>query len=156
MNGPSIADQESNLWPVEEIPDADHVFYRVPVGWLKPAGTIHSGVFREVGGAMSVDWEKYCTAEESRARPGKPERFGILRMNVGFVRAIRDLSVKHEPVYQPSRTPPLVNRAHSGVHGIEPPPGNIELGYNERVRLLLLDRFHSWYISPEIVNSGQE
>jgi hypothetical protein len=97
---------------------------------------------------MSVDWERYSTADQTRARPGRPERFAVLRLSVSAISAIRDLTVKHEPIFKPNDLPPLVNRAHSGVYGLE--RGRVEeIGYKERVRLALLDVVGSrWEIDP--------
>ncbi len=72
---------------------------------------IPQGAFRDQGGGMSTDWEKYSTAEETRKRAQKspPEDNGVLRLNVGGVRAINPLSVEHKP--EPD------NRAHTEVLG---------------------------------------
>jgi hypothetical protein len=58
-----------DAWPIEEIPDQDSLFYRVPVAWLRPADlNIIPGVFRENKGSISTDWDKYSTAAETRSR----------------------------------------------------------------------------------------
>ena len=60
---------------------------------------------------MSTDWDKYSTAEETqrRVKSSLPEENGVVRLNVGGVRAIKPLSVEHEP--EPD------NRAHTAVLG---------------------------------------
>jgi hypothetical protein len=104
------------LWEVEDIPDGDRLFLRVHANDVRASGgKLHPGVFREQRGSMSVDWEKYSTAEESRNRARHPERVGILALIAGYVRSIEGLTVLHEPDEERR------NRAHSGVHGIFDP-----------------------------------
>ena len=86
------------VWPVESIPDSDSLFYRFPVGSLRPSDLRpQPGIFRENRGSISTDWEKYSTAAETRARPGTPERFAVIRMITGQERGIIGLSVIHSP-----------------------------------------------------------
>jgi len=140
-------------WPIEHIPDADSVFYRVPVGFLRADRKPHPGVFRENKGSMSVDWEKYSTAAECRERPGKPERFAVLKLPAQGIRAISNLRLDHDPAYFPNAKPPLINRAHAGVIGVACQPFVIEVGYEERVRLELFDLAKDWEIAPEFTKS---
>lgn len=141
---------ESGPWQSEYIPDEDSVFYRVPVGHLKANRLPHPGVFKENKGSMSVDWEKYSSAAQTRARPGKPERFAVLRLSAAAIRAINNLSLVHEPTFEPQANPPNINRAHSGVYGVASPLNITEIGYAERVRLELFDLVKNrWEIDPD-------
>jgi hypothetical protein len=132
-------------WPVDPIPDDASLFYRVPVAWrpdLKPA----PGVFRENKGSMSTDWEKYSTAEATRARQGRPERFAVLRLVAGGIRDVRGMRVEHSPIQNREGIPD--NRAHTDVMGLESEGTIPELGRKERIRTELFERFHDWEIPP--------
>ncbi len=109
-----MADSVNDVVPewIEYIPDPDHLFMRVAKGWL-PSGALHPGIFREIAGAISVDWEKYSTAQQTRDRAPKPSQFGVVELVTGKVRKIEGLSVQHEPTGE--------NRAHSGIHGLKFP-----------------------------------
>jgi hypothetical protein len=124
-------------WPSEDIPNHHRLFLRVNVGHV-PSG-LHPGIFRENKGSMSTDWEKYSTPEETRQRAPRPERTGVVGLNVGDIRAIAELSVMHSPVRSPA------NRAHTDVFGIvQPDP--IE---TTRIRSLLFERCRGWLVEPE-------
>ncbi|MHA1783818.1 MAG: hypothetical protein ACTSVY_09220 [Candidatus Helarchaeota archaeon] len=103
------------IWESEEIPNKDFLFMRahinnlIDLNSLPPKGP-HPNIFREHGGAMSTDWDKYSTAEETRGRKGHPELYQVVKLNVGEVREIEPLMVKHEPED--------LNRAHTNVYGI--------------------------------------
>ncbi len=144
-----IEDEQPGPWEPEAIPNEDRLYYRVSLGWLRPGNRLHPGVFRELRGAMSVDWCKYSTAEATRGRTGRPDRFGVVALHVSDVRAIRQLIVEHDPVFQPDNVPPNINRSHSGIMGIQVPAGMNELGYTERVQLALeAATGKSWVIPP--------
>jgi len=138
-----------NAWPVEEIPDPDALFYRVSICWLRPTDPKpHPGVFRENKGSISVDWEKYSTAAQTRARQGGPERFAVLKIIVGGARSIDGLTVVHSPVQGVEGQPD--NRAHSSIFGLESPGSeNVPLGRKERIRTELFQRFNTWEIAPD-------
>jgi hypothetical protein len=143
-------------WVAETIPDTDSLFYRVPVAWLKKDQRIHSGVFQQRGDAMSADWDRYSSAEETRARPTNAIRFAVVRLPVDCVRKIRGLTLKHDPIYDPDRTPPNINRAHCSVYGLEASAEIAEIGYKERVKLSLLEcSGDSWEIPPGFPVSGE-
>ena len=91
---------------IEQIPDADSVFMRAHKGYIRD-GNIATGVFKEQGGGMSVDWDKYASPQDTKARAKNPADNAILSLPVGGIRTIRDLDVKH--------TPEPTNRAHSEV-----------------------------------------
>lgn len=137
-----------DLWLVEEIPNSDSLFYRVPVCWLRVDQKPHIGIFRENEGSMSTDWKKYSTANETRARQGRPERFAVLRMVVSGIRAIDGLTVSHSPTQNVEGVPD--NQAHTDVFGLEPPAPstNPDFGRKLRIRTELHQRFNTWEIPP--------
>lgn len=125
-------------WRVEAIPDADHLYYRVHVALLSSEGELRPGCFRGVDAdreAMSVDWDKYRSAEAARQAARVPAENGIVRFVAGQVRGIQPLRVLHEPEDD--------NRAHSGIRGL-PLRGEEK----NRVRLELHNSA-SWAIRPQ-------
>src|SRR5665213_551520 len=96
-------------WQIEEIPDQNFLFLRVHKSFVKFGEGIPLGAFKDHGGGMSTDWDKYSTPEQTRnrAKRSPSENNGVLRLNVGEVRAISGLSVAHEPLSE--------NRAHTEV-----------------------------------------
>ena len=132
------------VWEVEPIPNSDKLYMRVHAK-LCPNG-LHTGIFREHGGGMSTDWEKYSTAEECRARTGHPSENGVIELVAGEVRDVevkgaKPLTVQHTPVENP--TPPLLpNRAHTDVVGI----GTGEQKTEVRAKLFKLIK--GWRIDP--------
>lgn len=135
-------------WPIEEIPDPDSLFYRVSVGWLRPGDLrIAPGLFQENKGSISSDWEKYSTAAQTRSRPGRPERFAVIRMIAGLVREIDGLRVSHSPVQNVEGRPD--NRAHTSILGLESPvSAKPDLGRKLKIRTELQKRFNTWEIPP--------
>ena len=62
---------------------------------------------------MSVNWDKYSTADETKAQATKnPQDNAVLLMRVGAIRETNDLKVEHQPDLS------CGNRAHSNVLGI--------------------------------------
>lgn len=96
-------------WPVEDIPDADHLYMRVHRTWFKPSGDISLRAFANHGAGMSTDWSKYSTPEQTRDRGRTPPSNAVVRMNVGDIRAMPGQSVAHSPQDG--------NRAHADVLG---------------------------------------
>jgi hypothetical protein len=135
-------------WIVEDIPNQDSLFYRVPVDWLRPPDReVAPGVFKENKGSISTDWEKYSTAAKTRSRQGRPERFAVLRMIVGKVKEIEELTVSHEPVQGVEGQPD--NQAHTSIYGLESKiVGPADLGRKEKIRSELYERFKVWEIAP--------
>jgi hypothetical protein len=134
-------------WPVEDIPNPDSLFYRVPTGWLRPDLKVLPGVFKENKGSISTDWEKYSTAPETRARTGKPDKFAILRLVAGQVREIEGLTVSHLPIQNVEGQSD--NRAHSDINGLESLTSEKpDLGRKEKIRTELKQRFSVWEIPP--------
>jgi hypothetical protein len=105
------------------------------------------GVFKENKGSISTDWEKYSTAVETRSRQGRPERFAVLRMIVGKVKEIEELTVSHEPVQAVEGQPD--NQAHTSIYGLDSQiVGFADHGRKERIRTELYKRFNAWEIAP--------
>lgn len=97
-------------WQIEHIPDSDHVYRRVHVNFFITYSNfevIPPSAFRDNNG-ISVDWEKYTTPEEKRARESKKN--GIIKIQAGIVRKYRNLTVDHSPLNE--------NRAHSNIIGL--------------------------------------
>jgi hypothetical protein len=115
-------------WPQEPIPDEDKLFMRVHRQWTRNGNPI-PGAFQDHGGGMSTNWAKYSTPEETLRRAPKPEENGVLKMQVGTVRAIPNQTVEH--------TPEITNRAHTDVFGMK----------DEEVRLKFT-RICKWVVGP--------
>ncbi|MBI3896512.1 MAG: hypothetical protein HY313_11340 [Acidobacteria bacterium] len=100
-------------WPVEEIPDAELVFMRARREHIRD-GELQPGVFRSHGNGMSVNWERYASAEETKQQAQlvkkDPDNYAVISMPVIRIRRIDDLRVEH--------TPEPTNRAHSDVFGL--------------------------------------
>ena len=111
-------------WPIEEIPDADSVFMRAHQDYFRN-GELQPGVFQPHGKGMSVNWDRYASAEGTKQQARKnPEDNAVISMPVIGIRKIDDLRVEH--------TPEPTNQAHSDVFGL---PENRE--HRTEVRLLL-------------------
>lgn len=111
-------------WEVEEIPDQDILFMRIPRiyfpdGILNPAA-FHNTPTRKDG--MSTDWNKYSTARDTRRRSQRkpPEEHAVVQLVVGEVRKIPDQTVVHAPL--------LSNRAHTEVFGEKHPEARLKFG----------------------------
>jgi hypothetical protein len=117
------------MWLVEEIPNEDFLFLRVHKNLLNFGESVPKGVFRDQGDGMSTDWDKYSTAEQTqqRAKRSPAADNGVLKLNVGGIRAIASLSVQHEPLPD--------NRAHTEVFGEKNPKARV-----------LLQRLAEWVI----------
>jgi hypothetical protein len=96
-------------WQIEYIPDEDSAYMRAHRDFIRD-GILQPGVFREHNGGMSVDWEKYSSAGDTRQRAKKPADNAVIELSVGGVRRINKLDVIHNP--KP------MNRAHSDVVGL--------------------------------------
>lgn len=127
-----------NGWPQETIPNEDRLFLRVHKNLLAD-GQLVPGVFREQHGAMSTDWERFSTAQESRARAARPAGNGIVALVAGGVRSVPNLRVLHEPdeIHQ--------NRAHTNIYGLT--EGEPQAKTERRLRLF--DMFHEWELRPD-------
>ncbi|MFZ0662923.1 MAG: hypothetical protein WAM66_09550 [Acidobacteriaceae bacterium] len=99
--------EQGIAFPIEKVPDTDSVFMRAHKQFI-PDGTLAAGVFRVHDGGMSVDWSKYSTPEQTRARAKRdPQNNAVLEMNVGEIRSISTLDVTHRPK--------MDNQAHCDV-----------------------------------------
>lgn len=84
-------------WPIEEIPDADSAFMRAHRDHFRD-GELQPGVFRNHGNGMSVNWDRYASAEETRQQARKdPQHNAVISMPVIRIREINDLRVEHTP-----------------------------------------------------------
>lgn len=138
--------EETISWEIEPIGSESSLFYRVDSRHLK-GGRLHPGVFKEIGGYISADWDKYSAAIETLARVGQDRAhfFGVLRLGVAGIREIEGLEVLHKPDFG--------NQSHSGIFGVETPP---PLKLKRRTELLR--RFHDWELVPKVYQgtSGPE
>ena len=115
-------------WSVEIIPDIDNVFMRAHRMHFRD-GALQPGVFRQRNNGMSVNWEKYATAQDTRNGATKnPNDNAVIRMCAGRIREIPDLQVAHDPDITRH------NRAHSNVLGM--PHHNTPELIEVRVKLL--------------------
>ena len=108
----------SDRWPIEDIPDTDRLYMRVHRQWFKDE-RIAPGFFRnlpdEATGAMSTDWDKYATPEQTRQRARQPELNAVIELVVGEVRRVPEQVVRHTPIQGHPTLPD--NRAHTDVAG---------------------------------------
>jgi hypothetical protein len=109
-------------WDCEEIPLADQLYMRAHFGNYSE-GKLLPGVFKEKpndGDGMSTNWCKYSNPELTRLgnNPERASENGVIALKVSDVVAIRELSVKHDPI----RELPHRNRAHTLVHGVHLDP----------------------------------
>jgi hypothetical protein len=92
----------------EEIPNSDSVFMRAHRSYFRD-GKLEHGVFKAKDGpGMSVDWEKYSSAEDTRQRARNPRDNAVLALSASGIRSIEGLDVRHVPEPQ--------NRSHSEVN----------------------------------------
>jgi hypothetical protein len=103
-------------WPVETIPDEDTVFRRVHKALLdvEDPDFIPPAAFRVVADEISVEWEKYASADEAMRRARDPLVNGLIELQVSNIRETGSLDVKHVPLSD--------NRAHAnivGFHGLQ-------------------------------------
>jgi hypothetical protein len=137
-----MAESSEIAWVPESVPDADRLFMRVHVA-LVTDGNVRPNVFREHDGAMSTDWEKYSTAEQTRDRGREPSKNGVIALVAGVVRSIEDLEVRHSPDVA------RANRAHTIILRLELPDGPAAAVRKTRIRKKLCDHFGRWLIRPE-------
>jgi hypothetical protein len=93
-------------FPIEPIPDADDVFMRAHQMYFI-SGELQPGVFQNKDGAMSVNWSKYSTAQQTKSQAKKPQQNAVLALLTSGIREIKPLDVIHAPESG--------NRAHSEV-----------------------------------------
>ena len=110
------------MYPTEEIPDKDHLYYRIHKNNLI-GDEVAPGSFREQGDgdarSMSTDWSKYSTPALSLSRSRVPANNLIVSFGVGQIRDT-GLRVNHRPLFDPSDPKNIVtnNQSHSDVVGL--------------------------------------
>jgi hypothetical protein len=124
-------------WPEEVIPDDNALYMRVHKTHVQN-GVLLPGVFRDVDGGMSVNWQKYCaTAAAARRLAKNPKDNGVISFaRAGDIRSIPTkpaLQVEHKPDFE------KLDRSHSEVFGDKKAAG---------VRVALLKLLH-WEIPIE-------
>ncbi len=101
---------------VKLIPDNDFLFRNFNLKLIvKPKGysadEVPINVFRdEKGDGISTAWDKYCSAKKLRRLSKVPKFNGVIKMNVGNIRNITNLSVNHNPTMR--------NYGHSLIIGL--------------------------------------
>lgn len=130
------------MWAQELVPNTGSLFYRVHID-LAPDGVLRPNVFREKGNAMSTDWDKYSTPEETRDRAPTPRKNGIVALNAGIVRLIEGITVVH--------TPDAIrgNRAHTEVRGMRSAE---DPARKTMVREQLFRHFNAWRLQPQVLS----
>lgn len=115
-------------YPVESIPDDDHLFLAVHKNhtlngpnWsmIFKSQPPPAGVVLPYPPGLSTDWSRYMpTAESCRAgRKQAPENYGVAILDVACLRGSKKLEVTHAPI---SNKPPLKDsQSHTIVHGLE-------------------------------------
>lgn len=101
------------MYPVENIPDGDRLFYRIHPN-LVDEGKIIPGAFKEIGDGMSTAWSKYSTSTQLQQRA--KSLVNIVSLEVLSVRAINGLEVIHDPLYNEKEN--IDDQAHSLIKGI--------------------------------------
>jgi hypothetical protein len=127
----TVADEIGVPWESEEIPDEDLLYMRVHRAQLDSDGKPIPGAFRNHGRAMSTNWSKYSSPEETRQRARSPSENAVIQMMTGEVRAVPGQSVVHTPDL------PTRNRAHTDVTGEKTPEVRIRFSRVYQVVLAL-------------------
>ena len=103
------------VWPKENIPDNNCVFMRAHRQHFS-LGELGHGVFRRRKEGLSVDWDRYSTAEKTRDRANSdPNDNAVISLLVSCIRKIQPLAVEHDPISLP---PEKRNRAHSLIRNL--------------------------------------
>lgn len=120
-------------WQKETVPD-DAILYMRAHRMYIVGGELQPGVFCDhpkVGGAMSTNWQKYCTSPaQARSMARKPEDVGIISLVAQGVRAV-PLGIEHSPDRERN------DRSHTDVSG--------EKTAKARTKLL---RIFDWCLKP--------
>lgn len=116
-------------WAVESIPDDNCVFMRAHRQHFSQ-GDLGHGVFRRREKGVSVDWDRYTTPEDTRARAkSNPKDNAVISLLVGCIRQIQPLTVDHDPIFTP---PEERNRAHSLIRNLPEAPDLTEARFKLR------------------------
>lgn len=123
-------------WEIESVPDGAALYMRVHKNWLEGNG-LKLGVFRNRDdGGMSVDWEKYSTAQDTRKRARDPAANYVIVLIAGEVRNVPEQKVVHEPDVETN------NRAHTNIFGVKDEEARVKFG-----------RLWKWAIEPSPAGS---
>jgi len=121
------------IFPKEEIPNEHSLFQRVHRNLFRNEKLAISLVFKNHGDGMSTDWSKYPTPMDTKERvridQKDPDLYGVIKMNVGEVRAIEGQIVEHTPLNE--------NRSHTDVKGDKTPKQTV-----------YFNRIFQWSIKP--------
>ena len=133
-------------WEIEEIPDESEIYMRVHREEVK---NIPRSIFRDRDGqGMSVDWCKYATVDETRARGIQgASQYGVVALSVGRIRKEVMMQVRHSPV-EPTEKDTEGNRAHSDLLGLY----GLNKGDTVEARVLL-GRILQWRVQPDDVTA---
>jgi hypothetical protein len=132
-----VADEVDVSWPVEEIPNDDHLYLRVykkhcSNGRIMPIAFKRHG---ETGDGLSVDWSRYASPEDTRRRSLRhpPEDYAVVSFKVEDIRRL-GYTVVHKPL-SPGNLGATTegNRAHTEII----PPATV-LDTEFRAKLLAL------------------
>lgn len=111
------------IWDSEDIPDDSYLYVYVHCQWIRN-GRVVPGFFKnrpdEETGAMSTDWCKYSTPDETQVRARKPTLNGVGKLLVESIRKIGEQTAVHQSVvHTPIQHQPDLpdNRAHTDVQG---------------------------------------
>jgi hypothetical protein len=106
-----VADAVEQNWGAEEIPDDAILYLRVRYTLVDADGYAQVNAFRDQGEAMSMNWSKYATPEDTRqfSQRHPPHTYAVYAITAEVLRAKLGLIVVH--------TPRSYNRAHVDVIG---------------------------------------
>lgn len=131
----------------EQISNDAKLYLRISKAHVGDNNDINLQAFKPHGDdGLSVNWDKYCTAEECLTITGKSSKtHGVGHFIVHEVRTTERLEVQHDPIDG--------NYAHSLICGI--PPEKPKEPYNE-MRKKLKRIFQIWDIAPEVSTTENE
>ena len=104
----------SGTFPIEHIPDNDHLLRRVLqkqfsllISFSSDKNYIPPKVFQTKDKDISVNWEKYSSINHTLTTNARkpPNNYIILQLVTGMARLIEKVAVTHDPL--------LTNRSHS-------------------------------------------
>ena len=118
-------------WESEDIPDTDVLYMRVHWRQLDEDGVLIPGAFKDIGGGMSTDWDKYSNPDQTRARAADPTANAVIAMSVGEVRTVPGQIVIHTPSLE------FNNRAHTDVIGEKKKNPEVRLKFTRIYRIVI-------------------
>ena len=118
-------------WESEDIPDTDVLYMRVHWRQLDEDGVLIPGAFKDIGGGMSTDWDKYSNPDQTRARAADPTANAVIAMSVGEVRTVPGQIVIHTPSLE------FNNRAHTDVIGEKKKNPEVRLKFTRIYRVVI-------------------